>query len=268
MHCFDEADAHRFFGRERLTVALVHAFKMALDEHNNRAGNVAIAYEDMDDGNPVTSVRDAQAEVVNPNRALSDPSVMVYLGLFNSGAAAVAIPLLCQGNLAMISPSNTDRGLTEKTQFSTPNEPEVYYRNCQRNYTRVVPTDEMQGVVAAGFAKQLGGWPCVRSPRFNSVRAMARREFCNGGAENWSAGRWWSGELGQLRRGLWNTCRSRPPDATGLRLLERQQRRDCRTIVARDAREAWRRRQVHWAPTVVTRRCLSRPLAPRPRRAI
>jgi WD40 repeat protein/DNA-binding SARP family transcriptional activator/ABC-type branched-subunit amino acid transport system substrate-binding protein len=138
------------------TDALINAFKMALDEHNNRAGNVAIAYEDMDDANPVTSVWDAQAEVVNANRALSDPSVMVYLGPFNSGAAAVAIPLLCQGNLAMISPSNTDPGLTKKTQFSTPNEPEVYYPNCQRNYTRVVPTDEMQGVVAAGFAKQLG----------------------------------------------------------------------------------------------------------------
>jgi WD40 repeat protein/DNA-binding SARP family transcriptional activator/ABC-type branched-subunit amino acid transport system substrate-binding protein len=138
------------------TDAEVNAFKMALDEHNNRVGNLAIAYEDMDDANPVTSVWDAQAEVVNANRALSDPSVMVYLGPFNSGAAAVSIPLLCQGHLAMISPSNTDPGLTKKTQFSTPNEPEIYYPGCQRNYTRVVPTDEMQGVVAASFAKQLG----------------------------------------------------------------------------------------------------------------
>jgi Periplasmic binding protein/WD domain, G-beta repeat len=138
------------------TDAVVNAFKMALDEHNNRIGNVAIAYEDMDDANRVTSVWDAQAEVVNANRALSDPSVMVYLGPFNSGAAVVAIPLLCQGNLATISPSNTDPGLTKKTQFSTPNEPEIYYPGCQRNYARIVPTDEMQGVVAASFAKQLG----------------------------------------------------------------------------------------------------------------
>jgi branched-chain amino acid transport system substrate-binding protein len=144
-------------GQQRAaTDGVVNAFKMALDEHNNRVGDLAIAYEDMDDANPVTSVWDAQAEVVNANRALSDQSVMVYLGPLNSGAAAVAIPLLCQGNLAMISPSNTDPGLTKKTQFSTPNESEVYYPGCQRNYTRVVPTDDLQGVVAAGFAKQLG----------------------------------------------------------------------------------------------------------------
>jgi branched-chain amino acid transport system substrate-binding protein len=138
------------------TDAVVNGFKMALDEHNSRVGALAITYEDMDDANPVTSVWDAQTEVVNANRALSDPSVMVYLGPFNSGAAAVAIPLLCQGNLAMVSPANTAPGLTKKSQYSTPNEPDVYYPSCQRNYTRVVPTDELQGVVAAALAKQLG----------------------------------------------------------------------------------------------------------------
>jgi branched-chain amino acid transport system substrate-binding protein len=136
--------------------AMVDAFKMALDELHNRASNFEITYEDLDDANPIAGEWDEQGEIANANPALSDPSVMVYLGTYNSGAAAVAIPLLCQGNLAMISPSNTDAGLTKKTPFNTPNEPEVHYPGCPRNYTRVVPTDDMQAVVAAGFAKQIG----------------------------------------------------------------------------------------------------------------
>src|SRR5262249_45939042 len=40
--------------------------------------------------------------------------------------------------------------------YNTPNEPDLFYPGCPRNYARVVPTDELQGVVGAAFARQLG----------------------------------------------------------------------------------------------------------------
>jgi branched-chain amino acid transport system substrate-binding protein len=82
---------------------------------------------------------------------------MVYLGTFNSGAAKVSIPILCKANLGMISPANTYPGLTKKIEGAVEaNEPDVYYEGCKRNYTRVVPTDEIQGAAAANWSKQLG----------------------------------------------------------------------------------------------------------------
>src|SRR5439155_7874048 len=86
-----------------------------------------------------------------------DADVMVYIGTFNSGAAKVAIPILCRANLAMISPANTYPGLTKSIPGAVEaNEPDVYYPGCTRNFTRVVPSDEIQGAAAANWARTLG----------------------------------------------------------------------------------------------------------------
>jgi WD40 repeat protein/ABC-type branched-subunit amino acid transport system substrate-binding protein len=138
------------------TDSIVNAYRMALDEHNNRAGNATIVLEDLDDAIPATGVWSAEVEIANANKALNDPSVLVYLGTFNSPAARLSIPILCRAGLAMISAANTYPGLTKKTPFSTPTEPEIYYPGCERNYARVVPTDELQGAVGAQFAKRIG----------------------------------------------------------------------------------------------------------------
>jgi branched-chain amino acid transport system substrate-binding protein len=82
---------------------------------------------------------------------------VAYIGTFNSGAAEVSIPILCAANIGMISPANTYPGLTKKVEGVAANEPDVYYPNgCKRNYTRVIPSDELQGAVAANWSKQLG----------------------------------------------------------------------------------------------------------------
>src|SRR5229473_3282749 len=84
-------------------------------------------------------------------------ATIVYTGTFNSGAAKVSIPILCKVNLGMISPANTYPGLTKKIEGAVEaNEPDVYYSGCKRNYTRVVPSDEIQGAAAAAWSKTIG----------------------------------------------------------------------------------------------------------------
>jgi branched-chain amino acid transport system substrate-binding protein len=129
---------------------------MALDEANNRVGGATIVYEDLDDATPARGAWDAGKEAENANRAVNDADVMVYIGTFNSGAAKVAIPILNRANLVMISPANTYPGLTKKVEGVEPNEPDVYYPTGRRNYTRVVPPDDLQGAVGANWARQLG----------------------------------------------------------------------------------------------------------------
>jgi branched-chain amino acid transport system substrate-binding protein len=137
------------------TDTIVNAMKMAFEEAGNKAGDFTITYEDMDDATPARGAWDAGKEAENANKAVADPDVMVYLGTFNSGAAKVAIPILNRTNLVMISPANTYPGLT-KPGKGEPNEPDIYYPNGVRNYARVVPADDLQGAVAANWAKQLG----------------------------------------------------------------------------------------------------------------
>ena len=80
---------------------------------------------------------------------------MVYLGTFNSGAAQLSIPILCRSNLAMVSPANTYPGLTKPGKGEA-DEPDKFYPQCKRNYARVIPADDLQGVAGANWAKQAG----------------------------------------------------------------------------------------------------------------
>jgi branched-chain amino acid transport system substrate-binding protein len=136
------------------TQTIVNGIKMALEESNNRVGNFTIAYDDLDDATPARGQWDAAKEAENANKAVNDPQVVAYLGTYNSGAAAVAIPILCKANLVMVSPANTYPGLTKPGKGEA-GEPEKFYPDCPRNYARVVPADDLQGAVGANWAKQL-----------------------------------------------------------------------------------------------------------------
>jgi ABC-type branched-subunit amino acid transport system substrate-binding protein len=80
---------------------------------------------------------------------------VAYIGTYNSGAAKVSMPILNLGDLLMISPANTAVGLT-KPGLGEPGEPEVYRPTGRINYARVVPADDLQGPLAADWAKQRG----------------------------------------------------------------------------------------------------------------
>jgi branched-chain amino acid transport system substrate-binding protein len=136
--------------------SIVNGIKMALDDVNMRIDGATLEFESMDDATPAKGAWDAGKEAENANKAVNDPDVMAYLGTFNSGAAKVSIPILNRSNLVMVSPANTYPGLTKKVEGVEPNEPDVYYPTGQRNYARVVPSDDLQGAVAANWAKSLG----------------------------------------------------------------------------------------------------------------
>jgi branched-chain amino acid transport system substrate-binding protein len=135
---------------------IVNAITLALEEVSFRAGGVTLDYVSTDDSTAAQQNWDATQEAANAQAAASDPSVVVYIGPYNSGAARVSIPILCQAGLAMISPSNTYPGLT-KTGLGTADEPSKYYPNgCVRNYTRVIPSDDVQGAVGSAVAANIG----------------------------------------------------------------------------------------------------------------
>jgi branched-chain amino acid transport system substrate-binding protein len=143
------------------TDGVVNAIKMALDEANYTAGNFKLVYgqtEDLDDGVPAKSGNwDGGQEAANASKAVADPDCMVYIATFNSGAAKISIPITNKADLAMISPANTYTGLTKNVEGAVEKgEPDVYFPSGKRTYSRVIPTDDLQGAVGATFAKDEG----------------------------------------------------------------------------------------------------------------
>lgn len=138
------------------TDTIVNAIKFKLDSVNNVVDGWTIKYSDRDDSTAAAGKWTQEQATALATEASTTADLAAYIGTFNSGAAKIVIPVLCAAGIPMISPANTYPGLT-KPGKGTPDEPGVYYPNgCQHNYYRVVPADDLQGDVGAGWAKDLG----------------------------------------------------------------------------------------------------------------
>jgi len=138
------------------TTTMVNGIRMAIEEVGGKIDGYEILYEDWDDASPQRGNWDPAVEGQNANKAAREQTIVGYVGTFNSGAAKIAMPILNRAGCVMISPANTYPGLT-KPGFGEKNEPKVYRPSGSVNYFRVVPTDDLQGAVAAEWAKELGG---------------------------------------------------------------------------------------------------------------
>jgi branched-chain amino acid transport system substrate-binding protein len=75
------------------------------------------------------------------------------MATYNSGAAKISIPITNAAGMAQISYANTYPGLTKLIDGVTEQgEPDVYYPSGKRNYMRVCPADDIQGVAGANWA--------------------------------------------------------------------------------------------------------------------
>jgi branched-chain amino acid transport system substrate-binding protein len=137
------------------TDTIVNGIRLALEEVDFKVAGFHLAYSDLDDATAAAGAWTPDAETSNALRAVGDPNVMAYIGPFNSGAAKVSMPILNKAGVLMVSPANTWPGLT-KPGIGEPGEPEMYQPTGKLNYVRVVPADDLQGPLAADWAKEMG----------------------------------------------------------------------------------------------------------------
>ncbi len=137
------------------TDTIVNGIVMAFEEAHWQVGKFKIQYEDLDDATAAEGKWTPEKEAANAEQAVKDPDVMVYIGTYNSGAAKISMPKLNKADLLMISPANTWPGLTKPGKGDA-GEPDKYRPGGKINYCRVVPADDIQGVVGADWAKKLG----------------------------------------------------------------------------------------------------------------
>jgi branched-chain amino acid transport system substrate-binding protein len=144
-------------GASRLqTEAVVNGAKLAVEQANNKAGNIQVVYKPLDDSTAQAGTWTPEATSANARKAAQDKSTAAYIGEFNSGASAVSIPILNEAGVPQISPANTGVGLTTNKPGSNPGEPDKYYPTGKRTYTRIVPIDTIQGAALVTLMKQDG----------------------------------------------------------------------------------------------------------------
>src|SRR5919106_126439 len=107
------------------TTTIVNAIEMAIEERGGKAGSATVEYESLDDATAQAGQWDEAKCAENAQTAAQDEEIVGWIGPFNSGCAAVEIPILNEAGLGMISPANTYIGLTKPG--GEPDEPEKYY---------------------------------------------------------------------------------------------------------------------------------------------
>ena len=141
------------------TVQMVEGIRHVLNERGWKAGDVNVGYQSCDDATAQAGKWDPGKCSQNANAYAQNEAVVGVIGTFNSGCAAVMIPVLNNapgGGVAMVSPANTFVCLTESGPGCAQDEPDKYYPAGTRNYTRMVAHDAYQGAALAQFAQSIG----------------------------------------------------------------------------------------------------------------
>ncbi|HUG63862.1 MAG TPA: branched-chain amino acid ABC transporter substrate-binding protein [Gaiellaceae bacterium] len=142
------------------TEQIVAAIRFELESRDWKAGDYNVAFQSCDDATAQAGKWDSGKCSQNGNAYAANDSVVAVIGTFNSGCAAIMIPLLNEapdGGIAMMSPANTYPCLTVNLPGGcAASEPDKYYPTGSRNYARVAPADDYQGAFTAEFMQKQG----------------------------------------------------------------------------------------------------------------
>ena len=140
------------------TIEMTKAIQFVLAGAGWKAGKWTLGFQSCDDATAQAGKWDSAKCSANANNYARNKDVIGVIGTFNSGCAAIIIPILNRapnGPVAMISPANTYTGLTAKGPGTAAGEPNKYYPTGKRNYARVVAQDQYQGAADALLAQRL-----------------------------------------------------------------------------------------------------------------
>jgi branched-chain amino acid transport system substrate-binding protein len=144
--------------------ALEGAIRFTLEQRRFRAGEFSVGYQSCDVSTPQSGGFEFRKCAASASAFAHAEKLVAVVGATSSFCGQVQIPILNRapgGPPAIVSPSATHSGLTRggrlaDTGFGLRGEPGVYYPKGLRNFFRVVPRDDLQGVAQALMAQRLG----------------------------------------------------------------------------------------------------------------
>jgi branched-chain amino acid transport system substrate-binding protein len=149
--------------RAERSLAMSKAIELVLTQRKFKAGKKTVGYQSCDDATRERGAWDPAKCTANAAEYVEERSVLGVIGPLDSVCAKLALPLLNRargGRLVLISPGATDPALTRSIEgFSGPGEPFVFYPTKQRNFARVVTTDDAHVPALAELARRIGARP-------------------------------------------------------------------------------------------------------------
>jgi ABC-type branched-subunit amino acid transport system substrate-binding protein/DNA-binding beta-propeller fold protein YncE len=142
--------------------ALEGAIRLALERRGFRAGEYTVGYQSCDPSTPQSGSFEFRKCAANASAFARAEQLVAMLGPWSSYCGAVQLPILNRapgGPLAIVSPIATHPGFTRGGPLAEPglgDEPGVYYPTGARNFARVIPREDLQGVGQAMLADELG----------------------------------------------------------------------------------------------------------------
>jgi YVTN family beta-propeller protein len=141
-----------------VTGAMVASIRSLLAQRAYRAGRFTVGFQSCDSSTAQSGGEDFLKCASNVKAFAETPTLVGLIGPYTSDCARVTIPIAGRAAepLAVVSPSNTNAGLTHRTPQTAPGEPARYFPAGTRNYFRVVASDDLQGAAQALLARRLG----------------------------------------------------------------------------------------------------------------
>jgi branched-chain amino acid transport system substrate-binding protein len=130
------------------------AIDLAIKQRQGEFQAFTIEHVALDGGSEESGEWSTERERGNALAAAGDPSVVAYIGPYNSGAAKISLPITNKAGLLHGSPTTTWPGLTEPGWED--GEPGIYYPSGERNFVRLMPSDAQEAFAAAQWAAALG----------------------------------------------------------------------------------------------------------------
>ena len=121
---------------------------LVLEQAGGKAGDYTVEVKEYDDSTAAKGAWDDGACAKNAQDHVANTNEVAVMGTYNSGCAAIIIPVLNQAGMLMVSHANTYAGLTVEWDKG---EPGIYYPAGTRNYARVIAHDGFQGTAAAQY---------------------------------------------------------------------------------------------------------------------
>jgi YVTN family beta-propeller protein len=140
------------FVTPQMSAAVLHVLRA----HAFRAGRYPIAFQSCDDSTPQTGIFDDRKCTANAQAYVGDPDVIGVVGPYNSGCAYDEIPIANRAGLAIVSPTNSDVGLTRRAFDAPPDLLRTLYPTGRRTYARLMSPDDAQAAADAVLAQRLG----------------------------------------------------------------------------------------------------------------
>jgi len=132
---------------------MINGAQLAYDQAGGTAGDTPVALVMVNTYN-ADNPPDASKDAAAAQQAVADEGVIAVLGGSDSSRAQISIPILNESSIPLISGTATQPSLT-KSGFVA-GEPGSYYPTGQRNFFRVIPSDDVQAGVAARWMQQQG----------------------------------------------------------------------------------------------------------------